>query len=260
MSEQVKSEKARTEAASAGIEASNLAFAYGSTPVFSNVNFSIPAGQVWALVGRSGIGKSTLLNVVLGLFQSTGGYVCTRYGTVTRPARIRGAVFQEESLLWWHTVMENVVRFHPARRRRDTFEKARHLLKEAGLSDLEQRHPKELSTGMRKRVELVRALFIDDEFFVADEPFTALDVQTRMEIYSVWDRLIAENPLTGIICTHDPIEAATLCDAVMVMQRKIKEPATSAIVKIPDELRAKADPIRSAAFNDFVAVVVGMMK
>jgi ABC-type nitrate/sulfonate/bicarbonate transport system ATPase subunit len=113
--------------------------------------------------------------------------------------------------------LENVLRFHPQQRNEENLKRARQLLEGAGLGNAEHRHPKQLSTGMRRRVELSRALFIDDEFFVADEPFTGLDVQTRTELYDVWLRLRAANPRTGIICTHDPIEAVTLCDAVIVL-------------------------------------------
>jgi NitT/TauT family transport system ATP-binding protein len=138
-------------------------------------------------------------------------------------------------------------------------EQARSLLSAAGLAHVEPYHPKQLSMGMRKRVELLRALFSDDEFFVADEPFTALDVQTRGELYDVWRKLRTAHPRTGIICTHDPIEAVTLCDAIIVLRHRTSEPATIACVAIPGEARLE-DRTTRTVFGEFVQTLINMME
>jgi ABC-type nitrate/sulfonate/bicarbonate transport system ATPase subunit len=241
-----------------GIEVTDLAFSYPGKTVFSDVNFHVPAGQVYGLIGRSGIGKSTLLNVILGLFRPTNGTVSIRDGATVRPGQIRGVVFQEESLLGWLTTLQNVTQFHPHRHESDTSKQAQDLLRAAGLAGTENVHPKQLSTGMRKRAELVRALLTDNEFFVADEPFTALDVQTRTEIYDVWMKLRASYPRTGIICTHDPFEAVMLCDAIVVMNQRANRSATTSTVAIPAV--AKTGPEKNFASDEFVATLVGMMK
>jgi ABC-type nitrate/sulfonate/bicarbonate transport system ATPase subunit len=250
----------KLDSSGVGLDVSELAFSYDGREVFSGVNFHIPPGEVWALVGRSGIGKSTLLNVILGLFGAHQGYVATMDGTVTGPGTVRGAVFQEDSLLWWLTVFENVLFPLHNDSGVERKKRAEELLAVAGLGSAGHLHPKELSVGMRKRVELLRALMIDNRYFVADEPFTGLDVQTRMELYAAWRELRVAHPRTGIICTHDPMEAAILCDSVMVMREISTGVVSVAVNPVPPRF-GKAEDIYRIMYSDpFLQSLVTQMK
>ena len=237
-----------------GIEAGRLSFSYGPKRVFDNVQFVIPAGEVWGLIGRSGIGKTTLLNVILGLFAPDAGSVVTAFGQVNGPGRIRGVVFQEESLLWWLTIIENALFPNHWNRDDASLHRAKTLLDAAGLGGCADLHPKELSAGMRRRVELVRALLIDQEYFVADEPFSAVDVQTKLALYSVWRDLRKANPRTGIISTHDPLEAAVTCDAVIAL-KGVMDSAAVEIFRVPERFR-KEEPLQTAFSDPFVSKLV----
>lgn len=201
-----------------GLRVSDLSFRYGDRPVFEQVSFAIPAGEIWGLVGRSGIGKTTLLNIVLGLYRPTTGEVTVGGAPILAPGAVRGAVFRDNSLLPWLSIIDNVLFPSMAEAGEGSRNRAVALLSEAGLAASLGHLPKKLSAGMVKRVEIIRALVLDERYFVADEPFAGLDVLTRLDLHRIWMRLNRANPRTGILCTHDPAEAVALCDAVLVMR------------------------------------------
>jgi ABC-type nitrate/sulfonate/bicarbonate transport system ATPase subunit len=209
----------KTLRSESGIFLENVGFAYGDSKVLEGITFYVPKGQVWALVGRSGSGKTTLIHIIAGLFRPLTGEVGISGREGMGPGRIRGVVFQEDSLLGWLSVEENVM--FP-RHRRPTPElrrTAQDMLTAVGLGDSLSRHPFELSAGMQKRLEFARALVGDDEYILADEPFGTVDALTRRDLWRLWFDLRSQRPRTGILATHDPEEAVRLCDAVIVLQR-----------------------------------------
>lgn len=202
-----------------GISLSHVTFSYGTENIFEDFSLTVPRHEVWSLVGRSGVGKTTLINIVLGLFAPTLGQITIDGKRVNRPGMIKGVMFQGGSLMPWLSAEENVL--FPLCGYEDKYrDAALSLLDSVGLSGKEKLLPKQMSGGMQKRVELARALFADDEYFVADEPFGGLDALTRVEMWRMWRKLRPGNARTGIICTHDPLEAAVIADKVLVLKEK----------------------------------------
>jgi NitT/TauT family transport system ATP-binding protein len=182
----------------------------------------IPDGRFVSVIGPSGCGKSTLLDVVGGLLKPSRGRVVIDGEPVTGPRRDTAMVFQEDSTMHWRTVLSNVA-FGleiAGMRRRQREAAAREVIRLVGLRGFENRHPRELSGGMKQRVAIARALVADPRILLMDEPFGALDQQTRMfmgrELLRVWDA-------TGksvLFVTHDIQEAVYLSDEVWVMSAR----------------------------------------
>jgi len=200
-----------------GIAVADVGFSFGSRAVLNGIDLMIPRGQMWGLVGRSGTGKSTLLNVMAGLYAPSTGDVSVAGRNGGKHTKIRGVVFQEDSLIGWLNVRENLLfpkHLHPVG---DAIPKSEALLRELGLSDRASALPGHLSAGMRKRVEFARALLSDTDYLLMDEPFGSVDALTRRELWSMWHELRKSAPRTGIMSTHDPEEALRMCDAVVVL-------------------------------------------
>ena len=193
----------------------NVTLRYGATEVLSGVSLSVAQGEFVAIVGPSGAGKTTLLNLFSGALAPTSG-------TITRTGKTR-TVYQADGLFPWLTVKKNItlgVRDLPtAEQERRVSE----LLALVGLESFSQHFPRQLSGGMRQRVEIARALVGETDILLLDEPFSALDYLTRLKMRSELARLLAERPRTTILVTHDIEEAAQLADRVLVLSER---PAT----------------------------------
>jgi len=194
-----------------------VTFSFDNRTVLDGINLRIPRNQLWGLVGRSGVGKTTLLQIIAGLFRPTHGKVCVDNRNVSGPGRIRGIVFQEDALLGWLTVYSNALFPNHRNPSIADLEKAADVLRSVGLANRLDSYPHELSAGMRKRLEFARALLIDNEYLLADEPFGTLDALTRRDLWRMWMQLRSVRQRTGILCTHDPEEAVRLCDAVIIL-------------------------------------------
>ena len=184
-----------------------------------DIDLSVVEREFVALLGPSGCGKSTLLNMVAGFDHPTRGAVKVAGAQVREPSPERGVVFQEPALFPWMSVMQNVV-FGPKTRgeRAEAYRpRAAQILEQMGLQGFEDSYPAELSGGMRQRVGIARVLMLDSRVMLMDEPFGALDAQTRslMQelLLSVWER----HHQTVLFVTHDIEEALLLADRVCVM-------------------------------------------
>ena len=212
---------------------SQLNKSFGDLDALRGIDLAVERGEFICVVGPSGCGKTTFLRIIAGLEQATSGEVMLDGHAVRRPGNDRGFVFQNDSLLPWRTVLDNAIigrelagPVRPADRKR-TME----LLRLVGLEGFEHYHPRQLSGGMRQRVNLARALAIDPEILLMDEPFAALDAQTReimqTELLRIWER----GQKTVLFVTHQIDEAVFLSDRVLVFARRPGR--LQAEVKIP---------------------------
>ena len=196
----------------------------GTPPVqaLENIQLDIAPGDFVALLGPSGCGKSTLLNIIASFEQPTSGVLTVGGQTIATPGPDRGVVFQEAALFPWLTVWENIV-FGPKAQGlppSDYEARAEEMLNIMGLKDFRNHLPIQLSGGMRQRVGIARVLTLGSQILLMDEPFGALDAQTRLTmqelLLSVWERL---KP-TIIFVTHDIDEALFLADKIYVMSAR----------------------------------------
>lgn len=218
------------------ISVKNIDFYYDEKQVLKNVTLKIPKNEIWALLGKSGVGKTTLLHIIAGLYKPRKGRISIDSRN-EGPGCIRGVVFQEECLLGWLTVEQNLLFPEHRNASNDYKNRAKKILEAVGLGNQRQSLPYELSTGMRKRLEFARALVVDKEYILADEPFGTVDAVTRMSLWKLWLELKNREPRTGILCTHDPEEAIRLCDAVVTLRRENTAKVVN-LIEIPDSIKS----------------------
>ena len=231
-----------------------------SVTALKELTLDVAKGEFVSLVGPSGCGKSTFLNVLLGLLKPDGGEIRLNGKQITGPGQERAMVFQEFGLLPWRTVLANVelgleLKGVQALVRR---ERAMELIKMAGLAGFASHYPHELSGGMKQRVGLARALVTDPEVLLMDEPFAALDAQTRdlmqMELLQIWDR----TKKTVVFVTHSIEEAAYLSDRVIVISARPGRAKDVMKIALP---RPRDYEMRlSAEFNDIKARIWASLK
>jgi NitT/TauT family transport system ATP-binding protein len=228
------------------VEMDDVSLRYGEdgdgTLALEHASMRVESGEFVAVVGPSGCGKSTLMKVVTGLWAPTKGGVIVNGKEVDRPLSISGMAFQNPTLLPWRTTLENVllpleiVEPHASkfRRERDKYEaKALDLLALVGLKGFEKKFPWQLSGGMQQRASICRALIHDPALLMLDEPFGALDMFTREELWlAMQDIWIARRP-TVILVTHDLREAVFLADRVFVMSARPGRMIAERTVELP---------------------------
>jgi NitT/TauT family transport system ATP-binding protein len=186
-------------------------------------SLEIGSGEFVSIVGPSGCGKTTFLNAVDGLQPISGGSLELNGQSIARPGPDRAMVFQQPSLLPWRTVMGNVVyglEMQGRTSKSQRHERATSLINLVGLSGFENAFPTELSGGMQQRVNLARALATDPDMLLLDEPFAALDAQTREFMQRELLRIWGETRKTALFITHDIKEAVYLADRVMVFSKR----------------------------------------
>lgn len=212
-----------TQATDAAVEVRHVAKVYaGGTEALHDINLRFPRGQLTTLLGPSGCGKTTLLKIIAGLIPATNGSVLVNGTAVSSPGPERAFVFQDFALLPWATTLRNAafgleLRGMPKAEREEI---ARQHLREVGLDGFEDRYPHELSGGMRQRVGLARALAVDADVLLMDEPFSAVDEQTRRKFQEDLLRLVAVERKTFIFVTHSIEEAVYVSDRVMLLSRR----------------------------------------
>jgi len=191
--------------------------------VLGGIDLSVFEGELVAIVGPSGCGKSTFLSAVDGLVKPTAGEIRVGGRIVTAPGPDRAMVFQQDSLFPWRTVLKNVIYGLELQKRMsatDMRARADALIELVGLSGFAEHYPHELSGGMRQRVNIARALAPDPELLLLDEPFAALDAQTREFMQVELLKILARAGKTGVFITHQIDEAIFLADRVAVFSAR----------------------------------------
>lgn len=189
--------------------------------VLTDINLQVEKGQFVSILGPSGCGKSTLLSIVAGLTKATSGEIIVNDLKVTKPGKDRGMVFQQAALFPWLNVMENVT--FPLKKemsKKQAEEQAKKYLQMVQLSNYLHHYPHELSGGMQQRVAIARALAMNPDTLLMDEPFGALDEQTRTRLHSQLETIWTETKKTILFVTHSISESIKLSDRIIVMGTK----------------------------------------
>ncbi|WP_085991502.1 ABC transporter ATP-binding protein [Oceanobacillus senegalensis] len=210
------------------------------TKALDNISFSLKKGEFVALLGPSGCGKSTILSIIAGILENTEGNVLLEDKPIKQSQLAIGYMLQQDYLFPWKTILDNVL-IGPKINKKpisDFKETAIQLLQEVGLSGVEDSYPTSLSGGMRQRVALVRTLINDPKILLLDEPFSALDYQTKLKLEDLVGRLLKNYHKTAVLVTHDIGEAIAMSDRILVMNANPGSIAKS--FEVPIELRQSA--------------------
>ncbi len=209
------------------LECKNICFSYhnlkGETKALNNISFQVKKGEFLAIVGPSGCGKSTLLSIIAGLLEPESGEILLNENEQNK-IRI-GYMLQQDHLLEWRTIWKNVL-LGPEISKSLSPQKealAQKLLKDYGLYKFKDKKPGELSGGMKQRAALIRTMVMEPGLLLLDEPFSALDYQTRLMVSADIGTIIRASGITAILITHDLSEAISLADRILVLT---KRPAT----------------------------------
>ncbi len=207
------------------LECRDICFSYhnlkGETKALDHISFQVDRGEFIAIVGPSGCGKSTLLSIIAGLLKPESGEILLNQANDIKI----GYMLQQDHLLEWRSIWKNVL-LGPEITGTLTKEKedlANHLLNDYGLYKFKDKKPSELSGGMKQRAALIRTMVMEPALLLLDEPFSALDYQTRLTVSADIGSIIRKSRITAILITHDLSEAISLADRILVMT---KRPAT----------------------------------
>lgn len=229
--------------------------AEGPVIAVDDVSLKVRPGEFLSIIGPSGCGKSTLFNVIGGLLGQHRGTVTVAGETISGPHKSIGMVFQEESTFPWRTVIDNVAfpleLVGMAKPKRA--ERARHFIKMVGLEGFENRYPGELSGGMRQRVSLARTLASEPKILLMDEPFAALDEQTRLLLGDKVLQIQQQLKQTTLLITHNITEAVQMSDRILVMTYRPGKVKRIVDINLPRPRTSEI--VGSEAFGRYVAQI-----
>lgn len=211
------------------LEVSHVCYSYhtlaGETEALSDITFSVEEGEFVVIVGPSGCGKSTLLSLLSSLMKPEQGAITFDQAPLSGQETDIGYMLQKDHLFEWRTVYQNVVLGLEIQKRmtKENLEHVEQMLEDYGLAPFKNSRPSELSGGMRQRAALIRTLALNPRLLLLDEPFSALDYQTRLNVCDDVYRIIKREKKTAIMVTHDLSEAISMADRVLILSRR---PAT----------------------------------
>ncbi|MGI6706454.1 MAG: ABC transporter ATP-binding protein [Clostridia bacterium] len=197
----------------------------GETEAIRDVSLTVDEGEFIGIVGPSGCGKSTILSLIAGLIYPTSGKVYVNGNEVVGPSTKVGYMLQNDHLFEWRNIFQNVMLGLEIQKKVtvESIKKVEYLLDTYGLGDFKKHYPNQLSGGMRQRVALIRTLAIEPDILLLDEPFSALDYQTRLAVSDEVGTIIKKEKKTALLVTHDISEAISMSDKVVVLSQR---PAT----------------------------------
>ena len=219
------------------LEIENLKLIYhskqGENEALKNVSFKVDEGELVSIVGPSGCGKTTILSIIAGLLKASDGKILIDGNEFSGVNKQVGYMFQKDNLFDWRTIWQNVcIGLEISKTNtQENQQKVMSLLEKYGLSDFKDSRPRQLSGGMRQRVALIRTLAMNPKLLLLDEPFSALDYQTRLLVgEDVWN-IIKQEKQTAVLVTHDISEAISLSDRVIILSQRPS--VVKQIVNIP---------------------------
>lgn len=227
-----------------------------STKALNDISFDVKEGEFLTIVGPSGCGKSTLLNIIAGLLKPSFGEIYVDNEKLTSVSTKMGYMFQRDQLFEWLTVWDNIILGLKIQHKpiKDYKENLNKLLNDYGLWDFKSHYPDELSGGMRQKVALIRTLALNPEVLLLDEPFSALDYQTRLNISDEIFRIIKKEGKTAIMVTHDISEAIAMSNRVIVLSKRPAEIRKMFDIKFENNqdspLKCREEPEFRVYFND----------
>lgn len=231
----------------------NYHSAAGETEALKNVSFSVDEGEFLAVVGPSGCGKTTVLSAISGLIKPTSGSIFIEDARVDSPGGKTGYMLQSDRLFEWRTIEKNVLLGLEIQRKmtKENIEYAYNLIEKYGLGEFKKYYPTELSGGMRQRAALIRTLAFRPKLLLLDEPFSALDFQTRLTVCDDVHRIIKSEKITAVLVTHDISEAVSTADRVIVLSSRPAEIKNIYTINIdkPTPLQRREDSRFAAWFE-----------
>ncbi len=242
------------------LELKNINLTYqtlkSETKALENVSFSINEGEFVSIVGPSGSGKTTILSIISGLLKATSGSIELGGEQITGVSTNVGYMFQRDNLFEWLNVLQNIKLGPKINSGKNCLsqEKLLELLKKYELSGFEKARPSELSGGMRQRVSLIRTLALNPKLLLLDEPFSALDYQTRLSVQTDIHSIIKSENKTAILVTHDISEAIAMSDKIIVLTKRPGTVKSIIELNFPKEqspLDRRSNPI----FNDYFKIL-----
>jgi NitT/TauT family transport system ATP-binding protein len=225
----------------------------GETEALKNISLSVLSGEFVAIIGQSGCGKSTLLSLISGILRPTSGDVFIDGMPVTGPSRKVGYMLQQDYLFEWRSVLDNAVLGSEIQGAdmRKARERAAELLTGYGLGQFLQHLPRQLSGGMRQRAALARTLTTEPDVVLLDEPFSALDSQTRLALADEVTQILRRERKTAILVTHDIGEAISMADRVIVLSRRPGQFKSNHAIRFASVGNARPAPLAARNAPEF---------
>ena len=226
----------------------------GITEALTNINFSVDKSDFISIIGPSGCGKSTLLNIIAGLLKPSSGSILYNGKNINNNRNVLGYMFQKDNLFEWLSVWQNICLGLKLKKQLtdENIKRLNNLLNVYGLSAFKEHHPSELSGGMRQRASLIRTLALSPEILLLDEPFSALDYQSRLTVCNDISQIIKNEKKTAILVTHDLAEAISTSSKIIILSKRpavVKKIVNISFDSNLTSLERRDDPKFSEYFN-----------